>query len=185
MGTYRVAAVWQRACSRASAFRGSGRRPSSTARHGEASIVSVARVVPSAPRLEQDLGRELLLDVAPDEAALRFDGRDHDDALGLRPPEQADLAAAGDLPARALGKTAPVGAHGGVAGPPVGEMVRLGEERPRVGPGRDQLRLGFDPHARPTGGRRARGASCPGGRSARGDPARRAPRRRSRPAPRL
>ena len=185
MGTYRVAAVWQRACSRASAFRGSGRRPSSTARHGEASIVSVARVVPSGPRLEQDLGRELLLDVAPDEAAFRLDGRDHDDAVGLRPPEQADLAATGDLPARALGDTAPVGANGGIAGPPVGEVVRLGEQRPGVRPGRDQLRLGFDPHPRVTADRRGLGASCPGGRSARGDPARREPRRRLRRAPRL
>ena len=81
--------------------------------------MSVARVVPSGPGLEPDLGRELLLDVAPDEAAFRLHGRDHDHAVALRPPEQADLAAADDLPARALGNAAPVGAHGGVAGPPV------------------------------------------------------------------
>ena len=43
-----MAAVWQRACSRARAWRGSGRRPSSIARAPGLSMVRVARVMPSA-----------------------------------------------------------------------------------------------------------------------------------------
>ena len=185
MGTYRVAAVWQRACSRASAFRGSGRRPSSTARHGEASIVSVARVVPSLP------GSSRISAVNCCWMSRQTRRRSGSTAVITTTPSDSGRLSRPTSPPRATCQRAPSatprrsGRTEVIAGPPVGEVVRLGEQRPGVRPGRDQLRLGFDPHPRVTADRRGLGASCPGGRSARGDPARREPRRRSRRAPRL
>jgi hypothetical protein len=75
-----------------------------------------------------------------------LDGGDNDDALRLGPPEQADRTAADDLPASALREPAPVGTDRRVGGPPVGEVFRLGEQRPDLRAGREELGLGIDAH---------------------------------------
>ena len=82
---------------------------------------------------------------------------DHDHSLAAGPPQQAGRRAADDLPARALGEAAPVGPDRRVAGPPVGEVVRLGEQLPDVAPGAissvcASIRTACDCHASGTSG---------------------------------
>ena len=102
--------------------------------------------MPSAAGSRRSSAREALLDVVPREAALGLDARDDEGALRLRPAEQADRAAANDLPAGALGEAAAVGTDRRVGGPPVGEVFRLGEQRPHLRAGRQELDLGIDAH---------------------------------------
>src|SRR5207248_3367723 len=64
------------------------------------------------------------------------------------PEERAQRASAlrgrDQLPARAGSETAPVGLHPGDAGPPVRQVIGLGDERPDVGARREQLARGAD-----------------------------------------
>jgi hypothetical protein len=65
-------------------------------------------------------------------------------AARRRPAEERRAIGRMYLPARAFGDAAPVGPHGGDPGPPVGEVVRLGDKRPDVVARREQLTRGAD-----------------------------------------
>ena len=84
--------------------------------------------------LEEDQAQKLAL----------ADLENHDRADGLGPADQGSDRAAGmgpgdELPAGSRRQAAPVGLDGMDARPPVGEVVRLGEELPDVLTRREQL----------------------------------------------
>ena len=99
-----------------------------------------------ARELEPDLRVEALLEVVPAEPKRRLDGGDDDQPLPTGPPQESRRATSGHLPARALGEPAPVRPNRPVLGPPVGEVMRLGQELPHIIAGCDQLFLRLDPH---------------------------------------
>jgi len=96
--------------------------------------------------LEQDLGGERLLEITPAEAEAGLDRDDHDQALTARPAQEPGFAATGDFPASALGQTTAIRPDRRVSRPPIGEVSRLGQERPDVAARREELSLRFDPH---------------------------------------
>jgi hypothetical protein len=96
--------------------------------------------------LDHDFDQEPLLNVAPAEPLIRLSGRNHDRPFASRTLEKTGRAPADDLPASARGEAASVGPDRGVPRPPVGEVSRLGEERPDVSSRGQELALGFDPH---------------------------------------
>ena len=102
--------------------------------------------VPVARELEPDLRVEALLDVVPREPERRLDGGHDDQPLSPGPAKESRRATSGHLPAGALGEPAPVRPNRRVLGPPVGEVMRLGQERPHIVAGCDQLPLRLDPH---------------------------------------
>ena len=87
-----------------------------------------------------------LLKVTPAEAEAGLDRDHHDQALTAGPTQEPGCAAAGDFPASALGQTTAIRPDRRVPRPPVGEVTRLGQERPDVATRREELSLRFDPH---------------------------------------
>src|SRR5436190_17311761 len=128
----------------------------------------------------------------PERDALLRDHVEHEQHAGrLRPPEVGRPVRADDLPARARSEAAPTGLDAGDSRPPVGEVVRLDEERPDVVERREEDAVSHVPwqgtpgrpasaRARPSGPpRRAPRYACASGRPApsrRGSAARRARR---------
>ena len=96
--------------------------------------------------LDDDFDEERLLNVTPAEPLIRLDGRDHNRPFAPRPLEKAGRIPADDLPAGPRGEATSVGPDRRVPRPPVGQVSRLGEERPHVPSRRQELALGFDPH---------------------------------------
>jgi hypothetical protein len=96
--------------------------------------------------LEPDFRVEALLEVVPPEPERRLDDGDNDQTLPTGPSKESRRATSGHLPAGALGEPAPVRPNGRVLGPPVGEVMRLGQELPHISAGCDQLPLRLDPH---------------------------------------
>ncbi len=96
--------------------------------------------------LEQDLRDERLLDITPAEAEAGLDGGEDDQAFTAGPAQEPGRAAADDLPASALGQAATIRPDRRVPRPPVGEVTRLGKERPNVATRREKLSLCFDSH---------------------------------------
>ena len=96
--------------------------------------------------LEQDLRDEFLLEIAPTETQARLDRGDDDQPFSAWPAQQPARAAANDLPASPLGKSAAIRPDARVTGPPVGKVARLGKKRPDVVASREELSLCFDSH---------------------------------------
>src|SRR5437773_7548267 len=83
-------------------------------------------------RLELELRVEALGRKLERDAPHRHDVEHEERSGRLRPPEEPRLVRRHDLPARSGREAAAVGFDAGDARPPVGEVVRLGEERPDV-----------------------------------------------------
>jgi hypothetical protein len=98
------------------------------------------------PRREPKLGVEVLLQVVPAEPEGRFNRGDDDHPFSAGASQEPRRAATGHLPASAFGEAAPVGANRRVLGPPVGEVVRFGDEPPDIVWAREQLSLRLNSH---------------------------------------
>ena len=96
--------------------------------------------------LDDDVDGKPLLNVTPAEPVIRLNGRDDDRPFAPGPLEEPGRTSAHDLPASPRGEPAPVRPDRRVARPPVGQVSRLGEERPHVSARRQELALGFDSH---------------------------------------
>ncbi len=83
-------------------------------------------------RLDPRFSDEILLKVPPGENPARLHERDHDQAITAWTAQQAGRTRADDAPAGPFGHPAPVGTDGRVPGPPVRQMVWLGEQCPQV-----------------------------------------------------
>ena len=133
---YKSAAVWQSAWSRASAFCGRERlRPISAG----PSTVRVASVRSGSGAARRQLDVQPLAGQVEGEALVEVD-RDHDErAAHVRLAEERGTVLADDVPARPRREAATVGLEPADAGPPVGQVVRLGQQLPDVRPRREQL----------------------------------------------
>src|SRR5918996_1566346 len=94
-------------------------------------------------------GLQSLGEVVPGELPPRHDPLDDDQPLAHRLAQDPRRPATRDAPAGVLGEAAPIGVDAGVARPPVGEVIRLADERPDVLPRREDHTGGFD-HSSPT-----------------------------------
>src|SRR6266536_2513848 len=123
-------------------------------------------------RAERQLGLDPVARELEREPLHGHDVQHHERPGHLRLPEIARPVRAEHLPARAGGEAAPVGLDARHARPPVGEVVRVGEERPHVGQRREQRPGGSVPGHRAYEWTLARN-SCPP--SMRSSSARRSP----------
>jgi hypothetical protein len=98
------------------------------------------------PGLDPDLGGEALLEVVPAEPERGLNHSDDDLPFAAGSPQEARRTATRNLPAGSLGEASPVGPNRRVLGPPVGQVVWLGKERPDILWSCDQLSLRLDSH---------------------------------------
>src|SRR5262249_12444489 len=83
-------------------------------------------------RTETDLEVEPVRDEVPEYALERLDPLDDRDRARVRLPEGRRLRPSKEPPAGAFGEASTVGPNRRDAGPPVGEVIGLGEQRPHV-----------------------------------------------------
>src|SRR5262249_33518806 len=98
-------------------------------------------------RLEAELHVELCREDVERPALVRLDGAHEQHRLALTAAREDVLCAEAHLPAGVGSEAAPVWLDADDPGPPVGEVVGLGEEAPDVRPRREQL-AGRRPHSR-------------------------------------
>jgi len=99
-------------------------------------------------RLESNLRVEALLEVMPTEPERGLDPVQDDQSFSARPSKESRRAASSDLPAGALGEAAAIRPDRRVLRPPVGEVMRLGQELPHITASCNQLSLRLDSHSR-------------------------------------
>ena len=102
-------------------------------------MVTVTRVRSGATDRTRNLGVQLWLKDVEREALVRIDLADDQHRLDGSPTREDVLLRSLDLPASPRSEAAPVGLDTGDPRPPVGEVKRLGDERPDVGSRGEQL----------------------------------------------
>ena len=98
--------------------------------------------------LEQQLGVEPVAGQRPGKSPWPVHGAHVQRASVAGAAEERRTVARSDRPPRAFGEPAAIGLHGRDPGPPVGQMVGLGEEAPDVLARREQLPRCLHPHQR-------------------------------------
>ena len=92
-----------------------------------------------SPRFEPELRIDVVARERPREQLRSSHAGDEKHPARSRAPKERRPVRSVDLPACSLGETAPSGTNTGQARPPVGEVMRLGDERPDVVARREQL----------------------------------------------
>ena len=96
---------------------------------------AIGSLVAPALVLEADAHVELLREVVPGELASGTDTADQDEPRAARLPHESRARAPHHRPPGVFPEAAAVGLDPRVAGPPVREVVRLGDEGPGLLPG--------------------------------------------------